>query len=85
MTDLQPVTTLSQPHDDVLFVDAGAPAEHLYEAAERRLIALEDLLCLLAGCPDEMPLVQGQARLVSALLPMAAEARQLYRLAQSRS
>ena len=82
MSDLQPVTTLSQPHDDVLFVDASAPAEHLYEAAERRLIALEDLL---ADCPDEMPLVQGQARLVSALLPMAAEARQLYRLAQSRS
>lgn len=84
MSDLQPLTNLAQPHDDVLFVDAGAPAQHLFEAAERRLAALEDLLCLLADCPDEMPLVQGQARLVSALLPMAAEARQLYQLAQDR-
>lgn len=84
MADLQPLTNLAQPHDDVLFVDAGAPAQHLFEAAERRLVALEDLLCLLADCPDEMPLVQGQARLVSALLPMAAEARQLYQLAQDR-
>ncbi|SDJ16158.1 hypothetical protein SAMN05216189_101382 [Pseudomonas delhiensis] len=84
MSDLQPLTSLAQLHDDVLFVDAGAPAQHLFEAAERRLVALEDLLCLLADCPDEMPLVQGQARLVSALLPMAAEARQLYQLAQDR-
>ena len=27
MSDLQPVTTLSQPHDDVLFVDASAPED----------------------------------------------------------
>lgn len=82
MVDLVPLSPATEPHDDVLFVDPNAPADHLHEAAARRLGALQDLLHMLEDCADEMPLTHLQARMASALAPLAAEARQLYELAQ---
>lgn len=85
MADLVPLIPLSpatEPHDDVLYVNPNAPSDHLHEAAVRRLSALEDLLHMLEDSADEMPLTHLQARMASALAPLAAEARQLYELAQ---
>jgi hypothetical protein len=85
MADLVPLIPLSpatEPHDDVLYVNPNAPADHLHEAAVRRLSALEDLLHMLEDSADEMPLTHLQARMAAALAPGAADARQLYELAQ---
>ena len=69
MADLVPLIPLSpatEPHDDVLYVNPNAPADHLHEAAVRRLSALEDLLHMLEDSADEMPLTHLQARMAAA-------------------
>lgn len=81
MADLKLVPVNCQPYDDVLFINAAAPAEHLFEAANRRLQALEDLLHVLECHDVPDALLQETARLAWALAPLASDARQLYQLA----
>ena len=83
MFEFHPIRPPAQPHDDVLFVNAEAPADHLFETAARRLSAVEDLLCLLEHSPDR-GLVDEVARLASALMPPISEARYLIELALQR-
>lgn len=85
MADPKLVPLHHQSFEDVLFVNAGAPAAHLYDAAARRLAALEDLLRVLECHDGDDVLVQETSRLASALVPMAGEARHLYELAQQRA
>ncbi|MDF3933982.1 hypothetical protein [Pseudomonas citronellolis] len=84
MRDLIPLAPDTMPCSDVLYVNPNAPAAHLHAAAARRLSALEDLLLLLEDCPDELPLKHLQVRLAAALVPLAAEARHLYKLADEK-
>ncbi|SDJ59076.1 hypothetical protein SAMN05216189_101969 [Pseudomonas delhiensis] len=84
MADRKLVPLHHQSFDDVLFVNTGAPAAHLYDAAVRRLAALEDLLHVLECHDGDDVLVQETSRLASALVPLAGEARHLYELAQLR-
>lgn len=80
MFEFQPIPLTAQPYDDVLFINAAAPADHLREAALRRLTAVEDLLQLMEDDADR-GLIHATARLASALAPLVSEARQLYELA----
>jgi hypothetical protein len=83
MLEFRPCPLPAQPHDNVLFVNAEAPPEYLYETAARRLSAVEDLLCLLEHSPDR-GLVDEVARLAAALLPPISEAHYLIELALQR-
>lgn len=83
MPEFRPIPLTAQPYDDVLFINSAAPAEHLREAALRRLTAVEDLLTLMEDDTDR-GLVHATARLASALAPLVSEARQLYELALER-
>lgn len=83
MLDFQPLSLAAQPYDDVLFVNAAAPPDHLREAALRRLTAVEDILQLMEDDTDR-GLIHATARLASALVPLVSEARQLYELALDR-
>ncbi|MEL7939501.1 hypothetical protein [Pseudomonas delhiensis] len=85
MPDMIPLTTLSQPHEDVLYVNLQAPVEHLMGTAERRLESLSVLLRLLEDSADEMPMPAGVARLSASLAPLLEEARQLYDLAERKA
>jgi len=82
MPDLKLIPLRHQPFEDVLFINAAASAEHLFEAASRRLQALEDLLQVLENHDSAESLLQETARLAWALAPLASEARQLYEAAQ---
>ncbi|WP_374439768.1 hypothetical protein [Pseudomonas panipatensis] len=84
MPEFTPLSTLSQPYDDVFFINRLAPVEHLLETAERRLSALLTLLRLLEDNADQTPLPNGISLLSGALSPMLAEVRQLYELAHRR-
>lgn len=83
MPDLKLVPLRHQPFEDVLYINTAAPAEHLYEAAARRLQALENLLQVLEQHDSAETLLQETARLAWALAPLASEARQLYEAAQA--
>jgi hypothetical protein len=83
MFEFRPNPIPAQPHDDVLFVNAQAPAQHLYDTAARRLGAVEDLLHLLERYPDS-GLVDEVARLASAIVLLVSEAQFLFDLAQQR-
>lgn len=83
MPDFRPVPLTFQPYDDVLFVNASAPPDHLHETALRRLSAVEDVLRLMEDDTDR-GLIHATARLASALAPLVSEARQLYELALDR-
>ena len=85
MPDRKLVPLQSQAFDGVLYVDLSAPAEHLYDVAERRLNALEDLLRVLEVHEGHDVLVHETARVASALVPQVGEARQLYELARKRA
>lgn len=82
MPDLKLIPLRHQPFEDVLFINAAASAEHLFEAAARRLQALEELLNVLANHDGSESLLEETARLAWALAPLASEARQLYEVAQ---
>ncbi|WP_152223985.1 hypothetical protein [Pseudomonas sp. SCB32] len=83
MPDFRPIPLTTQPHDDVLFVNASSPPDHLHETALRRLTAVEDILRLMEDDTDR-GLIHATARLASALAPLVSEARQLYELALDR-
>lgn len=71
-----------QCYEGVLYVNPSAPTENLFGVAERRLKALEDILCVLENHNDEHPLVLETSRIAAALAPLAGEALQLFTLAQ---
>ncbi|MDN6859022.1 hypothetical protein QO207_20700 [Pseudomonas sp. CAN2814] len=83
MREFLPVPLTGQFGEEVLFINSLAPAEHLREAALRRLTAVEDLLQLIEDDHDS-GLIRATARLASALAPLVSEARQLYELALER-
>jgi hypothetical protein len=83
MSEFLPVPLESRPYEDVMFINALAPAEQLRDAALRRLTAVEDLLCLLEDDSDP-GLIRAVSRLAAALSPLVSEARQLYELALDR-
>ncbi|MED5610033.1 MULTISPECIES: hypothetical protein [Pseudomonas] len=85
MPDRKLVPLQAQAYESVLYVDLSAPSEHLYEVAERRLNALEDLLRVLEVHEGHDVLVHETARVASALVPLVGEARQLYELARRRA
>ncbi|MCO6057743.1 hypothetical protein NG726_13815 [Pseudomonas sp. MOB-449] len=84
MTDFKPLLPLSQPYDDVLFVNARAPAGHLFEAANQRMAALGDLLQILENGAHGDVLPQETARLASALGLLLADAQALHEAAYRR-
>ncbi|PJI50072.1 MAG: hypothetical protein CTR55_12205 [Pseudomonas sp.] len=83
MREFLPVPLTGQFGEEVLFINALAPAAHLREAALRRLTAVEDLLRLMEDDNDR-GLLHATSRFASALAPLASEARQLYELALER-
>jgi len=83
MREFLPIPLSSEPGNEVLFINALAPAAELRDAAVRRLTAVEDLLQLMEDDSDR-GLVHATARLASALVPLVSEARQLYELALER-
>jgi len=85
MADRRLVALQAQASEGVLYVDTAAPAEHIYDVAERRLNALEDLLRVLEVHDVGDVLVHETSRLASALAPLVGEARQLYELAREQA
>ncbi|WP_271411079.1 hypothetical protein [Pseudomonas sp. Q1-7] len=85
MNDFKPLTTSSQPYDDVLFINAAAPAAHLFEAANQRMAALGDLLQILESGSRGDVLAQETARLASALGLLLADAQTLHEVAFQRA
>jgi hypothetical protein len=85
MTDFKPIPAPSQPYDDVLFINAGAPSSHLFEAASQRMAALGDLLQMLENGTRSTLLPQETARLASALGLLLADARALHEAAFQRA
>ncbi|WP_325436822.1 hypothetical protein [Pseudomonas nitroreducens] len=83
MREFLPVPWTGQFGEEVLFINALAPAEHLREVALRRITAVENLLQLMEDDSDS-GLIHATARLASALAPLVSEARQLYELALER-
>ncbi|MCE4069585.1 MULTISPECIES: hypothetical protein [Pseudomonas] len=83
MREFLPVPLTGQFGEEVLFINALAPAEHLREVALRRITAVENLLQLMEDDSDS-GLIHATARLASALAPLVSEARQLYELALER-
>ncbi|MDU4255193.1 hypothetical protein [Pseudomonas sp.] len=83
MREFLPVALTGQFGEEVLFINALAPVEHLREAALRRITAVEDLLQLMEDDSDS-GLIRATARFASALAPLVSEARQLYELALER-
>ncbi|MCY1281561.1 hypothetical protein D9M68_270520 [compost metagenome] len=81
MTEFKPVPVPSQPYDDVLFINAGAPSSHLFEAASQRMAALGDLLQMLENGTRFTFMPQETARLASALGLLLADARALHEAA----
>ena len=66
MADRRLVALQAQASEGVLYVDTAAPAEHIYDVAERRLNALEDLLRVLEVHDVGDVLVHETSRLASA-------------------
>lgn len=83
MREFLPVPLTGQFGEEVLFINALAPAEHLREVALRRITAVENLLQLMEDDSDS-GLIHATAGLASALAPLVSEARQLYELALER-
>ena len=83
MREFLPVPWTGQFGEEVLFINALAPAEHLREVALSRITAVENLLQLMEDDSDS-GLIHATARLASALAPLVSEARQLYELALER-
>ncbi|BAN46442.1 hypothetical protein [Metapseudomonas resinovorans] len=82
MSDFRP---LPQPCRDVLYFNAAAPAEDLFDTAEQRMVAALNLLQILEFS-DSKDFVQHQAtRLASALGVLLSDARVLYEAAQLRA
>ncbi|EMM7970733.1 hypothetical protein [Pseudomonas aeruginosa] len=85
MADNRLVVLLAQASEGVLYVDTAAPAEYIYDVAERRLNALVNLLRVLDVHDVGDVLVHQTPRLASALVPLVGEARQLYELAREKA
>lgn len=84
MTDFKPLPLSAQPYGDVLFVNARAPASHLFEAASQRMAALGDLLLILENGAQGEVLPQETSRLASALGLLLADAQTLHEAAYRR-
>jgi hypothetical protein len=77
-----PLATASQhshfPRDATLFLNTGAPAEALYDAAEDRLGAVLDLLAVLEMVDQDNLPIRNVFQISRALLLLVSDAQSLY-------
>lgn len=77
-----PLETTSQhshfPREATLYLNANAPADALYDAAEDRLSAVIELLAVLEAVDQDSAPVRNVFQISRALLLLASDAQSLY-------